>query len=63
MLAVDMVEEAGLAATEASYAYEAIALLEADANIWILLTDIDMPGSMGGLRLAAALRDRWRPNT
>ncbi|WP_338695656.1 hypothetical protein V5279_05345 [Bradyrhizobium sp. 26S5] len=26
-----------------------------------LFTDIDMPGSMDGLKLAAAVRDRWPP--
>lgn len=25
------------------------------------MTDIDMPGSMDGLRLARAVRDRWPP--
>ncbi|MBW9091556.1 response regulator [Rhizobium wenxiniae] len=61
MLAVDLVEEAGFTALEASNADEAIAMLETDTNIRILLTDIDMPGSMDGLRLAAAVRDRWPP--
>lgn len=61
MLAVDVVEEAGFTALEASNADEAIALLETDTNIRILLTDIDMPGSMDGLRLAAAVRNRWPP--
>ncbi|MBR0970630.1 response regulator [Bradyrhizobium japonicum] len=27
----------------------------------LILTDIDMPGSMDGLKLAAAVRDRWPP--
>jgi CheY-like chemotaxis protein len=27
----------------------------------VVLTDIDMPGSMNGLRLAAAIRQRWPP--
>jgi two-component system, response regulator PdtaR len=26
-----------------------------------VFTDIDMPGSMDGLKLAAAVRDRWPP--
>jgi FixJ family two-component response regulator len=26
-----------------------------------LFTDIDMPGSMNGLKLSAAVRDRWPP--
>ncbi|HZV04942.1 MAG TPA: response regulator [Gemmataceae bacterium] len=27
----------------------------------LLLTDIDMPGSMDGLQLASAVRERWPP--
>ena len=61
MIAVDLVEEAGFEAIEASDADEAIALLEQVSDIRILMTDIDMPGSMNGLKLAAAVRDRWPP--
>ena len=32
-----------------------------NADIRILFTDVDMPGSMDGLRLAHAVRDRWPP--
>jgi CheY-like chemotaxis protein len=61
MMAVDVVEEAGFEAIEARDADEAIRLLESMADISVLWTDIDMPGSMDGLRLAAAVRDRWPP--
>jgi len=61
LLAMDLVEEAGFIAVEASNADEAIAILETNTDIRILLTDIDMPGSMDGLKLAAAVRDRWPP--
>ena len=44
--AVDLVEDAGYTAIEASNADEAIAILEARKDIRIVLTDIDMPGSM-----------------
>lgn len=30
-------------------------------DIRVVFTDIDMPGSMNGLKLAAAIRDRWPP--
>ena len=40
---------------------EAIAVLETDREIEVVITDINMPGSMDGLRLAAAIRDRWPP--
>jgi CheY-like chemotaxis protein len=61
MLAVDVVEEAGFEAIEASDADEALELLCKVPDIRLLFTDIDMPGSMDGLRLAAAVRDRWPP--
>ena len=59
--AVDLVEAAGYRAIEASNADEAIAILEARKDIRIVFTDIDMPGSMDGLKLARAIRDRWPP--
>lgn len=61
MDAVDMVEEEGFLAVEASNAVEAIEILEARPDIRIVFTDIDMPGSMDGLALAWAVRDRWPP--
>lgn len=61
MAAVVLVEEAGLVALEASNADEAIVILEARTDIHIVFTDIDMPGSMDGLKLAAAVRGRWPP--
>ena len=59
--AVDLVEAAGYKAIEASNADEAIAILEMRKDIRIVFTDIDMPGSMNGLKLARAIRDRWPP--
>jgi CheY-like chemotaxis protein len=59
--AVNLVEAAGYKAIEASNADEAIAILEMRKDIRIVFTDIDMPGSMDGLRLARAIRDRWPP--
>ncbi len=59
MLAVDLVEEAGLEALEATNAEEAITLLERTPDTRILLTDIDMPGSMNGLELAWTVSRRW----
>jgi CheY-like chemotaxis protein len=61
MLAVDIVEEAGYVALEASDADEAVAILEARSDIVVLFTDINMPGSMDGLKLAHAVRNRWPP--
>lgn len=61
MLAVEAVEEAGFVTLEAGDADEAVALLESRPDIALLFTDIDMPGSMDGLKLAHAVRDRWPP--
>ena len=61
MRAVDLVEEAGFKALEAENADQAIQILEGRDDIRIIFTDIDMPGSMDGLKLAAAVRDRWPP--
>ncbi|CDZ57719.1 response regulator [Neorhizobium galegae] len=61
MMAIDLVEDAGFEAVEAADADEAVKILEARADIRIVFTDIDMPGSMNGMKLAAAVRDRWPP--
>jgi CheY-like chemotaxis protein len=39
----------------------AIEVLEARNDIHTVFTDINMPGSMDGLKLAATVRDRWPP--
>lgn len=56
-----ILEEAGFSVLEAGSADEAIALLEVRKDIRIVFTDINMPGSMDGLRLAHAIRNRWPP--
>jgi CheY-like chemotaxis protein len=61
MRAVDMVEDAGYTSLEAVDADEAVAILESRSDIALLLTDIQMPGSMDGLGLAHAVHDRWPP--
>ena len=52
--AVNLVEDAGYKAIEASNSEEAIAILEARKDIRIVFTDVDMPGTMDGLKLAHA---------
>ena len=54
-------EVAGYTIVIATDADQAIAILEARQDIHLVFTDIDMPGSMDGLKLAAAVRDRWPP--
>jgi len=57
----DILRAAGFDVLEAVNADEAILLLERHSDIRLVFTDIDMPGSMNGLKLAAAVRDRWPP--
>src|ERR1700694_5339722 len=59
MRAVDIVEDAGFTAIEAVNADEALAILESRSDVDLLFTDIQMPGSMDGLRLAHAVHQRW----
>src|SRR6202790_5179429 len=61
MRAIDMVEDAGYTSVEAVDADEAVAILESRSDIALLFTDIQMPGSMDGLKLAHAVRERWPP--
>jgi CheY-like chemotaxis protein len=58
---VEMLRGAGFDILEATNADEAIQMLERNSDIRLVFTDVDMPGSMNGLKLAAAVRDRWPP--
>ncbi|MGA1805312.1 response regulator [Rhizobium sp. HT1-10] len=58
---VQSLEDGGFNVLEASNADDAIILLEAHPDVRLMFTDIDMPGSMDGLKLAAAVRNRWPP--
>jgi CheY-like chemotaxis protein len=59
--AAQIIEDAALEVIEASNADEAIAILETRSDITVLFTDIQMLGSMDGLKLAAAVKRRWPP--
>jgi DNA-binding NtrC family response regulator len=59
--AIDIVEQAGFEAVEAGDADEARRILEQRTDIRIVFTDINLPGSMNGLKLAATVRHRWPP--
>jgi CheY-like chemotaxis protein len=61
MDARDMVRSAGFEVVEAENADEAILILEDRLDITVVFTDVQMPGSMDGLKLAAAIRGRWPP--
>lgn len=56
-----MIAEAGFEVVEAANADEAIAILEARLDIHVVFTDIQMPGSMDGLKLASFVRGQWPP--
>lgn len=58
---VSSIEDAGYEVVEASSADEAIARLDRDGEIRVVITDVDMPGSMDGIRLAHYVRNRWPP--
>ena len=58
--AVDIVEDAGFTALEAVNADEALSILELRSDISLLFTDIQMPGTMDGLKLAHYIRHRGR---
>ncbi|MER0240106.1 response regulator [Fulvimarina sp. MAC8] len=59
--AVDMFMDEGFVVYSARDADQAIRHLEQHDEIRILFTDVDMPGSMDGLKLARAVRDGWPP--
>jgi DNA-binding NtrC family response regulator len=59
MLTVDMVQRAGFEVVQAENAEEAMAILKVRSDIALVLTDVNMPGSMDGFKLAHAVRDRW----
>ena len=61
MDAAETIEKAGFEVIQAGNADEAIAILEARPDIHVVFTDIQMPGSMDGLKLARFVRDRWPP--
>jgi DNA-binding NtrC family response regulator len=56
-----IVSQAGLLVVEAGDADEAIRLLDSHPEIEVMVTDIRMPGSMDGIRLAHHVRHRWPP--
>lgn len=60
-LAISFVEDAGYEAITAVNADEAILILEDRTDVRMVFSDNDMPGSMNGLKLANAVRDRWPP--
>lgn len=61
MMAGNLVDECGLAAICAGNADQALTILESRDDISLVLTDVEMPGSMDGLMLVALIHRRWPP--
>ena len=59
--ALDLVKTAGFECVGAKSADEAIAILEARADIRLVFTDVEMPGTIDGIKLAHYIRDRRPP--
>lgn len=58
---VDTMQSRGFQTYEANNAAEAIKVLEAQKDIRVVFTDIQMPGDMDGVALAHYVRKRWPP--
>ena len=58
MDAVDMIRAAEFDVVEAENANDAILIHESRFDITVVFTDVQKPGSMDGLKLAAAIRGR-----
>ncbi|MCS0502943.1 response regulator [Ancylobacter mangrovi] len=56
---INAVESAGFATIEASTADDGLALLSSRPDVRVLITDIEMPGTMDGLQFARRVRERW----
>lgn len=61
MSLVDTLEEGGFEVLEAAHAAQAFSILEGRSDVRLVVTDIEMPGAMDGIALAAAVRDKWPP--
>lgn len=59
LLGADLLEEAGFYVLQAANADEALHLLENYPEISAVFSDIEMPGSLNGLGLAARIREEW----
>lgn len=55
------IEDAGYEVIEAANADEAVRKLERADGVKLVMTDVDMPGSMDGIKLAHFVRGRWPP--
>jgi CheY-like chemotaxis protein len=61
LAAMDLLGDAGFEVLEAGSADEAIGILENRQDIALVLTDVQMPGTMDGIKLSHFIRNRWPP--
>jgi CheY-like chemotaxis protein len=59
VLGAGMLTHAGFRVIEAADSDEALELLEADADVQLLFTDVNLPGSIDGVAFARQVHERW----
>jgi CheY-like chemotaxis protein len=59
MFMADFLDEAGFKVFEAVTADEALTVLQARPDVQVVVTDIEMPGTMNDLELTRVVRKRW----
>jgi two-component system, response regulator PdtaR len=59
LMAADILSSAGFAVLEAGSAGEALTILEANEDVSVVFTDVEMPGTLDGLELARHIGERW----
>src|SRR3954462_11299368 len=59
MLQVDILREAGFRVAEAQDADEAFEMLRRRVDVRVVLTDVDMPGSLNGFEFARLVKQGW----
>jgi DNA-binding NtrC family response regulator len=58
-VSADQLEEDGYCVLEAETAADAIRILESEAGVAVMFTDVNMPGDLDGLGLARLVHERW----
>jgi two-component system, response regulator PdtaR len=59
ILQVDILREAGFRVAEAQDADEAFEMLRRRVDVSVVLTDVDMPGSLNGFEFARLIKQGW----